>query len=94
MDPGLVPASDAMIVVGVFPILLGETIEPGSSALLADRLIACVQEPVMFGEQRMEVSIALAPEYGASGAGVFKRADLVLYRATAADRLPPSMTAS
>ena len=73
-----------------FAIVLGGTSEPGSVAALADRLIAAVQESVMFGEQHMEVGlsvgIALAPEHGASSEEIFKRADLALYRAKAEGR--------
>ena len=73
-----------------FAILLGGTSEPAAVAMLADRLIAAVQEPVTFGDQRMEVGlsvgIALAPEHGASSEEIFKRADLALYRAKAEGR--------
>ena len=73
-----------------FAVLLGGTGEAGRVARLAERLVAAVQEPVPFGEQRMEVGlsigIALVPEHGASGEEVFKRADLALDLAKAEGR--------
>ena len=73
-----------------FAVLIGTDGRIESTAALADRLIALVGEPVMFGAQRVEVGlsigIALAPEHGLDSEAMFKRADLALYRAKADGR--------
>jgi diguanylate cyclase (GGDEF)-like protein len=73
-----------------YAVLVAQGGDPGAIEALAQRLIASVNAPIPFGDQRIEVGlcvgIALAPEHGATGEEVFKHADLALYAAKAEGR--------
>ncbi|MCJ2015199.1 EAL domain-containing protein [Methylobacterium sp. J-076] len=68
-----------------FAVLVADGGDRGAVAGLARRLIAAVNAPIPYGEQRTEVGlsigIALVPEHGNTGEEACKRADLALYRA-------------
>ena len=88
----LLRAEDTVARLGgdEFAILLGGQSEADGAGALAERLIAVVQAPILFGDQHMAVGlsigIALMSAQGETGESVFKRADLALYRAKAEGR--------
>ena len=73
-----------------FAIVLDEA-GPCSDVMdLARRLSAVVNRPILIGEKAVEVGlsvgVALAPQHGCDSEGLFRRADLAMYRAKAEGR--------
>lgn len=87
-----VQAGDVVARLGgdEFAILISEVDRSETMSDLAVRLVAAVRVPTIIGAQSVEigvsVGIALAPEHGADGETIFRRADLALYQAKADGR--------
>ena len=73
-----------------FAVLLGQRRGRKAVEKVAERLIAAVKQPVDLGDQPvtvgLSIGIVLAPEHGDDSEGVFRRADLALYRAKSEGR--------
>jgi diguanylate cyclase (GGDEF)-like protein/PAS domain S-box-containing protein len=68
-----------------FTVILGELGDPEDAALLAEKLIGAVREPLIIDEHELAVSasigISLFPENATDSADLTKAADAALYRA-------------
>jgi diguanylate cyclase len=73
-----------------FAVIVSEVKGAEAVSNLAASLVAAIRAPMNIGTQSVEVGvsvgIALAPEHGADGETVFRRADLALYQAKADGR--------
>jgi diguanylate cyclase len=88
----VVQAGDTVARLGgdEFAVLVSDAERAEAVSDLAARLVAAVRVPTLINAQSVEVGvsvgIALAPEHGADGETVFRRADLALYQAKADGR--------
>ncbi|QJD98742.1 EAL domain-containing protein [Massilia forsythiae] len=88
----VVRASDTVARLGgdEFVVLVPGVREPGECALVGDKIIAALAEPVRFEGRSLHISpsigICLYPDDGADGASLMRHADAAMYQAKAAGR--------
>ena len=89
---GLVRTEDTLARFGgdEFMVLQTGTMQPSSGQALACRLIEAVREPITIGgiavDVGLSIGIAVGPQLGVDGEGLYRQADLALYRAKAGGR--------
>lgn len=89
---GMLRTSDALCRLGgdEFAGILGSVADLAAAEALADRLVACIREPIMIEGRRMpigvSIGIACAPQHATDAKTLLHKADLAMYRAKRAGK--------